>query len=141
MAQNQLSSGEQPAAGINAPNNQGIITQGQSGGQNIVNQAPPPAAIQTSESEWIRVPEGVRKDVTLKMQSPAEINKLTVIVHGENLASVGFYFDQKAMMRSTGEAKSGPGWISHETSTPSAVRGIGIIATKPTKVDIETKVE
>ncbi len=28
-------------SGINAPNNQGIVTQGQSGGTNIVNQAPP----------------------------------------------------------------------------------------------------
>lgn len=126
---------------INAPNNQGIVTQGQTGGQNIINQAPPPAVLPTGESDWINVPEGVRKDIALKMQNPAEMHKVTIIVHGENLISVGFYLDQNVMMRATGTAHEGPSWVSHETSTPNAVRGIGIIAKKPTQVQVEAKIE
>ncbi len=124
------------------PGASGNFNFGQTGGENhqtYINQVPTPALIVTGESDWMLVDSAYQKRYSIKLQSPAEIHNIEIIAHGEYVTSVGFILNPDVMIRGTGTAHSGPNWASHETSTPLAVLGFGVIATKPGTVTVETK--
>ncbi|MGD9617439.1 MAG: hypothetical protein AB7H90_20265 [Alphaproteobacteria bacterium] len=130
-----------PALPPGASGNFNFNQQGGTSNQTYINQVPPPDVFLARESDWIPTPQGLRKDIELKVQSPAEINRLILTIHGENLLKASFLYTKSAGMIIAGRSQSGQGWVSAETNTPSAVRGISVTAIKPTEIIVEKRIE
>ncbi len=100
-----------------------------------INQAPTPALIVLSETDWKNDGDEVGKYFEVKLQNPGAATKVRIVAYGDNLLGVGFLGEG---MMATGVSAKGNGWVSHELLTPNAIRGYFIRARRPTPIRVET---
>lgn len=123
----------QSNAGIIAPGNQGIITQGQTGGTNqIVNQAPPPQVHVTSNATTPNGNGTFTQTLTIDIVSDRTLPRLIVVAKKPNALRVEVTGGVRFQIRSG----SGEGFVFYQFQNASGTYTVTIIKSSDAPAEI-----